>query len=173
MIEALKGVSLEVRQGEIVALIGANGAGKSTTLMSISGVAGLSVGQRPVRRTGSISGMPSHEIVAPRHFPGAGRPAHLPPHDRTGEPGDGRFPADKGEFERGPGTGARHVPGARRTEQAAGRYAFGRRAADAGHRQGAHVPAEAAASGRAVARAGAHHRQQDLQDHQGDQPAGD
>ena len=37
-IEALKGVSLEVRSGEIVALIGANGAGKSTTLMTISGV---------------------------------------------------------------------------------------------------------------------------------------
>jgi len=37
-IQALKGISLEVRQGEIVALIGANGAGKSTTLMSISGI---------------------------------------------------------------------------------------------------------------------------------------
>jgi branched-chain amino acid transport system ATP-binding protein len=37
-IQALKGVSLKVAQGEIVTLIGANGAGKSTTLMSISGV---------------------------------------------------------------------------------------------------------------------------------------
>lgn len=35
---AIKGVSLEVNQGEIVTLIGANGAGKSTTLMTISGV---------------------------------------------------------------------------------------------------------------------------------------
>ncbi len=37
-IEALKGVSLEVEEGEIVTLIGSNGAGKSTTLRSISGL---------------------------------------------------------------------------------------------------------------------------------------
>jgi branched-chain amino acid transport system ATP-binding protein len=37
-IEALKGVSLEVNEGEIVTLIGSNGAGKSTTLRSISGL---------------------------------------------------------------------------------------------------------------------------------------
>ena len=37
-IHALKDVSLEVRLGEIVALIGANGAGKSTTLRTISGL---------------------------------------------------------------------------------------------------------------------------------------
>lgn len=37
-IEALKGVSLEIKAGEIITLIGANGAGKSTTLMSISGI---------------------------------------------------------------------------------------------------------------------------------------
>ena len=37
-IQALKGISLEIKQGEIVTLIGANGAGKSTTLMSVCGV---------------------------------------------------------------------------------------------------------------------------------------
>jgi branched-chain amino acid transport system ATP-binding protein len=37
-IRALKGISLEVKEGEIVCLIGANGAGKSTTLMTISGI---------------------------------------------------------------------------------------------------------------------------------------
>ena len=38
-VRALKGVSLEVKEGEVVALVGANGAGKSTTLRSISGLA--------------------------------------------------------------------------------------------------------------------------------------
>ncbi|MEB8431961.1 ABC transporter ATP-binding protein [Cocleimonas sp. KMM 6892] len=37
-IEALKGISLEINEGEIISLIGANGAGKSTTLMSISNI---------------------------------------------------------------------------------------------------------------------------------------
>ena len=37
-IEALKGISLEVRTGEIVTLIGSNGAGKTTTLRSINGL---------------------------------------------------------------------------------------------------------------------------------------
>ena len=37
-IQALKGVSISVKEGEIITLIGANGAGKSTTLMSICGI---------------------------------------------------------------------------------------------------------------------------------------
>ena len=37
-IEALKGISFDVEQGQIVTLIGANGAGKSTTLRAISGL---------------------------------------------------------------------------------------------------------------------------------------
>ena len=43
-IEALKGISLEVEEGEIVTLIGSNGAGKSTTLRSISGLTPPRVG---------------------------------------------------------------------------------------------------------------------------------
>ena len=62
-IEALKGITMEVKSGEIVALIGANGAGKSTTLMTISGAL--------VPRSGStlfkgnkINGIASHRVVA-------------------------------------------------------------------------------------------------------------
>ena len=44
-IEALKGVSLEVNEGEVVTLIGSNGAGKSTTLRSISGLSPPRTGQ--------------------------------------------------------------------------------------------------------------------------------
>lgn len=44
-IHALKGVSLEVREGSICCLIGANGAGKSTTLMSISGIQRVTSGE--------------------------------------------------------------------------------------------------------------------------------
>jgi branched-chain amino acid transport system ATP-binding protein len=61
-IEALKGVSLSVQKGEIVALIGANGAGKSTTLMSVSGIAALRAGT--IHYNGArIDRLPPHEIV--------------------------------------------------------------------------------------------------------------
>jgi branched-chain amino acid transport system ATP-binding protein len=61
-IEALKGVSLTVEDGEVVTLIGSNGAGKSTTLRSISGLTPASSGR--VRFGGQdITRVPAHEIV--------------------------------------------------------------------------------------------------------------
>ncbi len=61
-IEALKGVDLYVKKGEIVSLIGSNGAGKSTCLMTISGVLKNSFGKILVDGT-DISGMSAHRIV--------------------------------------------------------------------------------------------------------------
>ena len=49
-IQALKGISLKVHEGEIVTLIGANGAGKSTTLRSINGVNHPRAGRDHLRR---------------------------------------------------------------------------------------------------------------------------
>jgi branched-chain amino acid transport system ATP-binding protein len=46
-VQALKGISLHVEQGEIVTLLGANGAGKSTTLRAISGLAAVNSAHRP------------------------------------------------------------------------------------------------------------------------------
>lgn len=44
-IQALSGISLDINEGEIITLIGANGAGKSTTLMTISGVVPARTGE--------------------------------------------------------------------------------------------------------------------------------
>ena len=61
-IEALKGISLDVREGEIVTLIGANGAGKSTTLRSINGLNHPRQGKIFFRGT-DVTSMPPHQIV--------------------------------------------------------------------------------------------------------------
>jgi branched-chain amino acid transport system ATP-binding protein len=61
-IEALKGISLEVHEGEIVTLIGANGAGKSTTLRSINGLNQPREGTITFRGK-NITRRPPHDIV--------------------------------------------------------------------------------------------------------------
>jgi branched-chain amino acid transport system ATP-binding protein len=62
-IEALKGISIDVRHGEIVTLIGANGAGKSTTLRSINGLNHPRRGR--IRFQGrDITSASAHEIVS-------------------------------------------------------------------------------------------------------------
>jgi branched-chain amino acid transport system ATP-binding protein len=61
-IHALKGVTLSVEQGQVVTLIGANGAGKSTTLRAISGLVKASGGS--ITYDGkSLASVPAHEIV--------------------------------------------------------------------------------------------------------------
>ncbi len=62
-VHALKGVSLEVEEGEIVTLLGANGAGKSTMLRTISGL--LNPRQGQVHFQGNLlNGVPAHRIVS-------------------------------------------------------------------------------------------------------------
>ena len=62
VIQALKGISIEVNEGEIVALIGANGAGKSTTMQSIMGLIHPKSGE--IYYNGErIDKMPTHSIV--------------------------------------------------------------------------------------------------------------
>lgn len=61
-IQALKGISLNVKQGEIVALLGANGAGKSTTIMTITGM--LKPARGSIEFMGQdITGMEAEDIA--------------------------------------------------------------------------------------------------------------
>lgn len=69
-VEALKGISLRVEQGEIVTLIGANGAGKSTTLRTISGLV------RPTRGSITFEGQ-NLTAMAPERIVALGI-AHVP-----------------------------------------------------------------------------------------------
>ena len=92
-IEALKGISLSVEEGEIVTLIGSNGAGKSTTLRSISGLTppregsirfdGVEIGETPPRT--SCGG------ASPSRRRDGGSSAD----DRAREPRAGRLPASR------------------------------------------------------------------------------
>ncbi|OMW10205.1 ABC transporter ATP-binding protein [Burkholderia pseudomallei] len=61
-IEALSGVSIEVKKGEIVTLIGSNGAGKTTLMMTVCGTPRASSG-RVLFEGEDITAMPTHEIM--------------------------------------------------------------------------------------------------------------
>ena len=62
VIEALKGISLEVNEGEIVALIGANGAGKTTMMQSISGIVKKSAGEINFLNESIMKANPQHIV---------------------------------------------------------------------------------------------------------------
>ena len=62
-IHAVKGISFEVNEGEIVSLIGANGAGKSTTMNTIAGLIKPKEG-KIIYKDEDITGLPAHKIVA-------------------------------------------------------------------------------------------------------------
>ena len=62
-IEAIRGIDLEIGKGEIISLIGSNGAGKSTCLMTISGILKPSSGSI-LLNDADITGLPPHQIVS-------------------------------------------------------------------------------------------------------------
>ncbi|MDO5331056.1 MAG: ATP-binding cassette domain-containing protein, partial [Bacillota bacterium] len=61
-IHAIKGISFDVNEGEVVTLIGANGAGKSTTLNTVAGLNQTKTGDILFEGE-SISHVPAHKIV--------------------------------------------------------------------------------------------------------------
>lgn len=63
VIEAIKGIDFEVNQGEVIALIGANGAGKTTILHTVTGLIQQTAGKIEFEGQ-DISKVPAHKIVA-------------------------------------------------------------------------------------------------------------
>jgi len=140
-IHALKGISVEVEQGEIVTLIGANGAGKSTTLNTVCGI--LHPRKGTILFDGEpIQNLPAHQIVA--------RGVSQAPEGRRVF---GRLNVtenlEMGAFARKDKEGIR-------APQAGGRNPVGWRAADAGHRPLAHGQPPAPPPRRAIHGPGPH-----------------
>lgn len=63
VIKAIKGISFEVNEGEVISLIGANGAGKTTILHAVSGLLGKGAGSVSFMDQ-DITNMPAHKIVS-------------------------------------------------------------------------------------------------------------
>ena len=136
-VQALSGIDLTVHQGELVTLLGSNGAGKSTTLRAISALVPASAGQI-LWRGGPLAAAPAHRLLKL----GIG---HCP---------EGRRVLGRQSVLDNLMLGAylrrdtlRAVPAAGRAPPAAGRGPLRRRAADAGDRPGADGPARAADAG--------------------------
>jgi ABC-type transport system involved in cytochrome bd biosynthesis fused ATPase/permease subunit len=154
-IEALKGISFSVEEGAIVTLIGANGAGKSTTLRAISGLVRPAAGT--IHYAGEpIGGMDTQKIVEKgialvpegrRVFPNLTVLENLliGAYMRTG-----KSAIDREHRARVP-----PVPPAQGAALAVGGHAVRRRAADAGGGPRADEPAQDPDDGRAVAGPGA------------------
>ena len=154
-IHALRAVSLRVQTGEIVAVLGSNGAGKSTTLRAISGLLRPSGGQ--ILLDGQpVGGLAAHRVVARGviHCP-EGRQVFPRMSVRENLLLGAHRCRDRAEVaarvERAHGL----FPILRERAAQTGRHAVGRRAADAGDRPGPDGRPAAPPAGRAVARAGA------------------
>ena len=93
-IHALRDVSLTVNTGEVVTLIGANGAGKSTTLRAITGLLTPRCGSMRFEDQ-DVTGCAAAQARAPRHLDGPGRPRRLRESHRTRESRNGRVPDER------------------------------------------------------------------------------
>ncbi len=131
-LQVLFGIDLEIRRGEMVALLGTNGAGKSSLLKTVTGLLPASAG------TVRFAGVRHHRHlhrgdrpVRPDHD--AGRSRHLPLADGGREPASGLVadPSPPGRSGGGSGSSRGHVPGARGAIRCGGGQPVGRRAADA------------------------------------------
>ena len=141
---ALRNVSVDVHEGEIVTLIGSNGAGKSTTLRAITGLVHLRQGA--IEYEGKrLDHMQPHKIVnlGISHVPeGRGIFFRLSVRENLELGAYARSKVDKGELD----TCLLAVPATQGAYQPARRHALRRRAADARDRAGADVEAAVAAA---------------------------
>ena len=153
-IHALRDVSFGVAEGEIVSIIGANGAGKSTLMWTLIGVL------KPKSGTITFSGQPIRPIP---HLAVAAGIALVPERRRLFANLTVRENLSLGGYLRNDRAGIARdedyifslFPDAQGAAQAVRRHAFGRGAADGGHRPGADVSPQAAAAGRALVGPGA------------------
>ena len=89
--QALFGIDFAIAAGETVAIIGANGAGKSTFLRSIAGLLPRRADGDPLRRAGRSAAWPAHADRPARHRAGARGPPAVPSLERRGEPAGRRL----------------------------------------------------------------------------------
>ena len=171
-IEAVQGVSLDIKRGSIVTLVGANGAGKSSIIRSIAGL-NKNIERRDLadpqgrRRTCLPHRPQARGDGAAGHLAFAGRPSHPASSDRGGEPAPGRLyrVPTRMASTRTSSCVYSVVPPPEGTPLAEGRHAFGRRTADAGRGPRAHEPPGHDHARRALAGSGPAAGQGDLQHH--------
>ncbi len=136
-IEALKGVSLDVEEGEVVTLIGSNGAGKSTTLRSISGLNPPREGS--IRFEGNEIGETAAQDIVRLGISQSPEGRHCFSRMTVRENLDlGAYLRRDGNVDVRHGARLRAVPAAQGARAPEGRDDVGRRAADARDRPRAH-----------------------------------
>ena len=149
-IQAVKGVSFEVRQGELVSLIGANGAGKTTTLKAITGTQPVADGEiefmgQTIKGQGAWDLVKQGLVMVPE---GRGTFTRM---TITENLQMGAFVRNDNEIDADIDKVFAIFPRLKERAQATRRHHERRRAADAGHGPRADGPAQGAAARRAVA----------------------